>query len=73
MQTGNLEESIGYQVTYLSMTDPIDTPVDPTGGVRATNETGGVANDTGLRYITDAMCVNYACESELPKELCSLC
>ncbi|XP_071828580.1 fibrocystin-L-like isoform X3 [Apostichopus japonicus] len=50
MQTGGLEDSIGYTVTYLSMTDPVDTPVDPTGGVRATNETGGAANSTGLRY-----------------------
>lgn len=48
MQTGGLEEAIGVQVTYLAMTDPVDTPVDPTGGVRATNETGGTANDTGL-------------------------
>ncbi|KAJ8026005.1 Fibrocystin-L [Holothuria leucospilota] len=50
MQTGGLEEAIGVQVTYLAMTDPVDTPVDPTGGVRATNETGGTANDTGLTY-----------------------
>ncbi|KAJ8026384.1 Fibrocystin-L [Holothuria leucospilota] len=50
MQTGHLEDSIGYHVTHLSMTDPIDTPVDPTGGVRATNETAGSPNATGLRY-----------------------
>ncbi|XP_071488092.1 fibrocystin-L-like [Diadema antillarum] len=46
MQTGSLGRSLGVTITSMSMTDPADTPVDPTGGVRATNTTGGPANGT---------------------------
>lgn len=46
MQTGNLEDSLGVTITSMAMTDPVDTPKDPTGGVRATNTTGGPANGT---------------------------
>ena len=40
-QEGSLGTSLNVTVTSLAMTDPVDTPVDPTEGVRATNETGG--------------------------------
>ncbi|XP_054766411.2 fibrocystin-L-like [Lytechinus pictus] len=46
MQTGNLGDSLGITISSMSMTDPVDTPKDPTGGVRATNMTGGPANGT---------------------------
>eukprot|EP00057_Strongylocentrotus_purpuratus_P032169 XP_786826.2 PREDICTED: uncharacterized protein LOC581747 [Strongylocentrotus purpuratus] len=46
MQTGNLGDSLGVTINSMAMTDPVDTPKDPTGGVRATNTTGGPANGT---------------------------
>ncbi|XP_070541075.1 fibrocystin-L-like [Ptychodera flava] len=45
-QTGGLDDDLGLTILSMSVTDPIDTPVDPTGGVRATNETGGATNGT---------------------------
>ncbi|XP_072025340.1 fibrocystin-L-like [Amphiura filiformis] len=44
MQQGELEEAINVPVVSMTMTDPEPTPEDPTGGVHATNETGGPAN-----------------------------
>ncbi len=46
MQQGNLGDALDVQITSLAMTDPEAEPVDPTGGVRATNETSGPANGT---------------------------
>ena len=40
VQTGELAQQAQLEVVSLSVTDPIPEPVDPTGGVRATNETG---------------------------------
>lgn len=41
VQTGALSQSVeGLQVTGLTVLDPVPPPVDPTGGVRATNLTG---------------------------------
>ena len=40
VQTGELSQQADLEVISLSMSDPIPEPVDPTGGVRATNETG---------------------------------
>ncbi|XP_071946022.1 fibrocystin-L-like [Antedon mediterranea] len=40
-QTGTLSESLEVEVISLAMTDPSSPAEDPTGGVRATNETGG--------------------------------
>ncbi len=41
MQGGDLSESLNVEVVGMEVTDPEPPPVDPTGGVRATNETGG--------------------------------
>ena len=40
VQTGAVAQSVGIQITSLQVSDPILPPVDPTGGVRASNETG---------------------------------
>ena len=40
VQTGELAQEAQVEVVSLSVSDPIPEPVDPTGGVRATNETG---------------------------------
>lgn len=40
VQTGELAQQAQLEVVSLSLSDPIPEPVDPTGGVRATNETG---------------------------------
>ena len=40
VQTGEFADQNQVQVVSLSVSDPIPPPVDPTGGVRATNETG---------------------------------
>lgn len=40
VQTGELSQQAQLEVVSLSITDPLPEPVDPTGGVRATNETG---------------------------------
>ena len=40
VQTGALGESLNISVQTLAVTNPVPEPVDPTGGVRATNETG---------------------------------
>ena len=39
-QTGALSQSLGIQLDALTLTEPEPEPEDPTGGVRATNETG---------------------------------
>ena len=39
-QTGKLTAATGLSVDVITVTEPIPPPVDPTGGVRATNETG---------------------------------
>ncbi|XP_072027284.1 LOW QUALITY PROTEIN: fibrocystin-L-like [Amphiura filiformis] len=46
MQQGDLGSSLDIQITSLAMTEPAATPEDPTGGVRATNQTAGEANGT---------------------------
>ena len=46
MQSGSLGESLDISITSMEMTEPVAEPVDPTGGVRATNTTGGPANGT---------------------------
>ncbi|CAH1775752.1 unnamed protein product [Owenia fusiformis] len=40
-QTGKLAENLGQTVYAVTITDPLPPAVDPTGGVRATNGTGG--------------------------------
>ncbi|XP_071946075.1 fibrocystin-L-like [Antedon mediterranea] len=40
-QTGELSESLDVEVQSLAMSDPVEPATDPTGGERATNETGG--------------------------------
>lgn len=40
VQTGAVAQTFGVEIVSLQMSDPIPPPVDPTGGVRATNETG---------------------------------
>lgn len=39
VQTGQLARQLNTEIVSLDITDPIPEPVDPTGGVRATNET----------------------------------
>ena len=46
MQTGDLGASLDITITSLAMTEPEAPAVDPTGGERATNGTGGPANGT---------------------------
>ncbi|XP_077870118.1 fibrocystin-L-like [Saccoglossus kowalevskii] len=48
-QSGGLDNALGVEVLTLSVTDPVAPAVDSTGGVRATNETGGPA-DGDVRY-----------------------
>jgi len=40
IQTGEAAQTAGVEIVSLEISDPIPPPVDPTGGVRATNETG---------------------------------
>ena len=40
VQTGEVAQTAEVEIVSLQMSDPIPPPVDPTGGVRATNETG---------------------------------
>ena len=40
VQTGGIEESLNFSVQSFAMSEPVPEPVDPTSGVRATNETG---------------------------------
>ena len=42
VQTGAVAQTVGVEVVSLQMSDPVPPPVDPTGGVRATNETGNL-------------------------------
>ncbi|XP_038070546.1 fibrocystin-L-like isoform X1 [Patiria miniata] len=46
LQSGDLGDALNITVTSMVMTDPVAEVVDPTGGVRATNETGGSSNGT---------------------------
>ncbi|XP_006825958.1 fibrocystin-L-like [Saccoglossus kowalevskii] len=46
-QSGGLDDVLGVKVLTLSVTDPVAPAVDSTGGVRATNETGGPADGDG--------------------------
>ncbi len=39
-QTGSLAKATGLDVSVITVTEPTPEPVDPTGGVRATNQTG---------------------------------
>lgn len=39
-QTGGLSRSLNITVQNFVMAEPVPKPVDPTGGVRATNESG---------------------------------
>ncbi|XP_037084609.1 uncharacterized protein LOC119105245, partial [Pollicipes pollicipes] len=41
-QTGQVDAALGVQVQTIAMIDPVPVATDPTGGVRATNETGDV-------------------------------
>jgi hypothetical protein len=41
LQSGELSTALNTSISSLVMTDPVEPAVDPTGGVRATNETGG--------------------------------
>ena len=46
VQTGELlKGSNGTSIVSAAIEDPIPPPVDPTGGVRATNQTGGIQPD----------------------------
>ena len=40
VQTGGLSESLNVVVEDFAMAEPVAEPVDSTGGVRATNESG---------------------------------
>lgn len=40
MQTGSLAQSLNISVQAFALAEPVPDPVDPTGGVRANNETG---------------------------------
>lgn len=40
VQTGALSESLNLTVEDFAMTEPAPEPEDPTGGIRATNESG---------------------------------
>eukprot|EP00794_Sanderia_malayensis_P006712 gene6712-7474_t len=60
-QTGSLATATGLDLSLITVTEPEPDPVDPTGGVRATNETVQVVNATNStqRYdekisVTDA-------------------
>lgn len=50
VQTGELSQKADLDVVSLSISDPIPEPVDPTGGVRATNETGKKVFLSKIRY-----------------------
>lgn len=50
VQTGELSQKADLDVVSLSISDPISEPVDPTGGVRATNETGKNVILSKIRY-----------------------
>lgn len=50
VQTGELSQKADLDVVSLSISDPIPEPVDPTGGVRATNETGKNVFISKIRY-----------------------
>jgi hypothetical protein len=52
VQTGGLEESLNISIRSFAMSEPVPDPVDPTGGVRATNETGKIWLEY-LRYSED--------------------
>lgn len=40
VQTGAVAQKAEVEIVSLQVSDPIPAPVDPTGGIRATNETG---------------------------------
>ena len=46
IQTGELGNSLGTTILGAEITEPLPPPVDPTGGVRATNTTGGPQPNT---------------------------
>lgn len=50
LQTGEFSQQANLDVVSLSISDPIPEPVDPTGGVRATNETGKNVFLSKIRY-----------------------
>ena len=53
IQTGELSQEIGYTVLDAEITEPQPMVTDPTGGVRATNETGGPQpDDNGTDTLT---------------------
>ena len=39
-----MEAALDVEVVSMALTEPEPEPVDPTGGIRATNETGGPAD-----------------------------
>ena len=47
VQTGALSESLNITVENFAMAEPVDEPVDPTGGIRATNESGKSVRKAG--------------------------
>ena len=58
-QTGALSESLGIELDVITLTEPEPEPVDPTGGVRATNESGlwKVTNTLKFRITHEENCV----------------
>ena len=40
VQTEQLAQSVGMEITTLNVVEPVPPPKDLTGGVRATNDTG---------------------------------
>ena len=54
VQTGGLEESLNISLQSFAMSEPVPEPVDPTGGVRATNETGRFIYKICLQYLRNS-------------------
>ena len=55
VQTGGLSESLNISVENFAMAEPVPEPVDPTGGIRATNESGtlGLGAEITWNYVMD--------------------
>ncbi|XP_072024031.1 uncharacterized protein [Amphiura filiformis] len=60
MQGGSLADTLDIEIMAMAMTDPLPEPVDPTGGVRASN---GTAENGTERY--DEHQAHLAAESEM--------
>eukprot|EP00795_Rhopilema_esculentum_P009048 gene9048-16692_t len=73
-QTGALADATGLDVGVITVTEPTPPPVDPTGGVRATNETVQVTNGTNSTTRYDQKATNTEVEVQpveyyIPKKL----